>query len=114
MARSAISGLLDRSPAHSVSVRTLWVTRSPRCSTRYCTSAVVLRDCPSTANTGLPLTRISKSPNILISMVAILYPLYFGSDLLHVSMFHSITSRPAFVQLFVTFYYNMAKNLLSF
>ena len=29
---------------------------------------------PSTANTGLPLTRISKSPNILISMVAILYP----------------------------------------
>ena len=36
------------------------------------------------------------------------------SDLLHVSMFHSITSRPAFVQLFVTFYYNMGKSLLSF
>ena len=29
------------------------------------------------ANTGLPLTRISKSPNILISMVAILYPSLF-------------------------------------
>ena len=72
MARRAMSGLVDRSPAHKVSVSTLWETRSPRRKTRYCTSAVDLRDCASCASTGLPFIRISKPPSILISIVAIL------------------------------------------
>ena len=54
MARSAMSGLVLRSPPHRALVSVAWETRSPRCSTRYCTSAVALRDWASAASTGCP------------------------------------------------------------